>query len=225
MARIPKHIALIMDGNRRWARKKGLSVLEGHKAGEDRIEPIIDCALEWDIPYLTFWAFSTENWRRSQKEVTFLLNLYRKDLSKRVDNFHKKNVKINIIGNLSMFPEDIQEKTRQWVDKTKDNKKITVNIALSYGGRDEIIRAINKLPEQIDNLTIEQFSNYLDTANQPDPDLLIRTGGEKRLSGFLLWQLEYTELYFTDTLWPDFTVEEFKKALSWYRERERRFGK
>jgi len=214
MARIPKHIALIMDGNRRWARKKGLSVLEGHKAGEDRIEPIIDCALEWGIPYLTFWAFSTENWRRSQKEVTFLLNLYRKDLSKRVDNFHKKNVKINIIGNLSMFPEDIQEKTRQWVDKTKDNKKITVNIALSYGGRDEIIRAINKLPEQIDNLTIEQFSNYLDTANQPDPDLLIRTGGEKRLSGFLLWQLEYTELYFTDTLWPDFTVEEFKKALS-----------
>lgn len=230
MKHLPKHIALIMDGNRRWAKGKGKSPLEGHKAGEDRIEPIIDYAIEKKIPYLTFWAFSTENWHRSRSEVSFLLNLYREGLNRRIDHFHRKNVKIRVIGNLAMFPSDIQKKTNTWMEKTKNNKKITVNIALSYGGRDEIIRAIKRLSKQItkeqfNNLTIQQFDNFLDTVSQPDPDLLIRTGGEKRLSGFLLWQMEYTELYFTDTLWPDFTVEELGKALVWYKDRERRFGK
>lgn len=236
---IPKHVAIIMDGNRRWAKEKGLSSFAGHKKGEKAIEPIVDTAIEMGIPYLTFWAFSTENWRRDKKEVSFLLNLYRENLDKKVDSFHRKNVRLNVIGNISMFPKDIQEKTKQWMEKTKNNKKITVNIALSYGGRDEIIRTIKKLSdqlisksvncqelkEQFNNITIQQFSNFLDTAGQPDPDLLIRTGGEKRLSGFLLWQMEYTELYFTDTYWPDFTPEQFKKAIGEYQHRRRRFGK
>ncbi|MBI3380199.1 di-trans,poly-cis-decaprenylcistransferase [Candidatus Gottesmanbacteria bacterium] len=221
---IPQHIALIMDGNRRWARQKGLLEFEGHRKGEQKIEPIIDTAIEMGITYLTFWAFSTENWYRSKKEVAFLLNLYRNDLDKKIDRFHTKNVRINVIGNLSMFPKDIQEKTKKWMEKTKNNKKVTVNFALSYGGRDEIIRAINKWHKQ-SAITQEEFANYLDTAGQPDPDLLIRTGGEKRLSGFLLWQLEYAELYFTDVFWPDFTPVEFKKAISEYANRQRRFGK
>lgn len=225
---LPQHIAIIMDGNRRWAGHRGLPELEGHRVGEEKIEPIVNCAIEMEIQYLTFWAFSTENWYRSKKEVAFLLNLYRYQLNKKVDKFHKKNVRINVLGNLSMFPKDIQDKTKNWMEKTKDNKKITVNFALSYGGRDEIIRGIKKWSQQTtirSQLTIKQFSNFLDTAGQPDPDLLIRTGGEKRLSGFLLWQLEYAELYFTDIYWPDFNPAEFKKAILDFQARQRRFGK
>lgn len=154
-----------------------------------------------------------------------MLKLYRNNLAKRVDSFHRKNVKINVIGNLSMFPKDIQKKTSEWMEKTKNNKKITVNIALSYGGRDEIIRAINKIPNSKFQIIKKEFEKYLDTAGQPDPDLLIRTGGEIRLSGFLLWQTEYTELYFTNTYWPDFTPLEFEKALVEYQRRKRNFGK
>ena len=225
---LPKHVAFIMDGNRRWAKSKGLSPLKGHLVGEDRIEPIIDHAIKLGIPYLTFWAFSTENWNRNRKEVQFLLNLFRDNLSKRVDKYHQKNVRLNIIGNLLDFPQDIQKRVKEWMEKTKDNSKITVNVALSYGGRDEIIRAIKRIHDPqstIQNLTKEEFEKYLDTAGQPDPDLMIRTGGEMRLSGFLMWQLEYGELYFTDTLWPDFTPEEFAKAIIEYQKRQRRFGK
>lgn len=221
---LPKHIALIMDGNRRWAKRRGLSQLRGHSAGIDALEPLIDYAIDAGIPYLTFWAFSTENWRRQKREVEFLLRLFRENLAKQVDSFHRKNVKINVIGNLPMFPKDIQEKTRQWMEKTKNNKKITVNIALSYGGHDEIIRAIHKLPNP-KTVTKEEFSSYLDTKDQPFPDLLIRPGGAIRLSGFLTWQLDYAEFYFTKTLWPDFTPKEFEKALLWYQEQKRNFGK
>lgn len=231
--KLPGHVALIMDGNRRWAKLKGSSLYEGHKRGEERLEPIVDTAMELGIKYLTFWAFSTENWHRSPSEVSFLLNLFRHKLEEKVDSFHKKNVRINVIGNLLMFPKDIQKKTAGWMEKTKNNKRITVNLALSYGGRDEILRAIEKLranltfnPDFIGTkLTQDEFANYLDTAGQPDPDLMIRTGGEKRLSGFLLWQSNYAELYFTDVYWPDFTPEEFKKALKEYDERQRRYGK
>ncbi|MBI2617620.1 di-trans,poly-cis-decaprenylcistransferase [Candidatus Gottesmanbacteria bacterium] len=221
---LPKHVAIIMDGNRRWAKAKGLFEFEGHKKGEERIEPIVDKALELGIPYLTFWAFSTENWKRSKTEVSFLLKLYRENLDKKIDRFHKKNVKIHILGNISLFPKDIQKKTQEWMAKTKDNTRMTVNLALSYGGRDEIVRAINHAMQQYDNVTMEQFQKFLDTAGQPDPDLLIRTGGEMRLSGFLLWQLEYTELYFTKTYWPDFTPERFVEAITDYSTRKRRFG-
>jgi undecaprenyl diphosphate synthase len=216
-----------MDGNRRWARKNGLTPFKGHILGEERIEPLIDYAINLGICYLTFWAFSTENWKRQKSEVEFLLTMFRNDLAKKVDSFHAKNVKLNIIGNLSMFPKDIQEKTNEWMERTKNNTKITANIALSYGGRDEIVRAMKKAyrtPHTAESITQETISNFLDTAGQPDPDLLIRTGGEQRLSGFMLWQLEYTELYFTDVLWPEFTPEEFEKALEEFRLRQRRFG-
>ena len=220
-----------MDGNRRWARVKGRPEFEGHRVGEEKIEPIVDVAVELGIPYLTFWAFSTENWHRSKKEVAFLLNLYRYKLNEKVKRFHRKNVRVNVIGNLEMFPQDIRKRTVEWMEKTKNNTKITVNFALSYGGRDEIIRAIeklrvnSKLETRNSKLSEEEFEKYLDTAGQPDPDLLIRTGGERRLSGFLLWQLEYTELYFTDIFWPDFTPEEFKKSLKDFEDRQRRFGR
>lgn len=239
MENMPQHVAIIMDGNRRWAKENGFSPLEGHKRGEEKIEPIIDGAINLGIPYLTFWAFSTENWQRTKKEVSFLLNLFRENLHKKVDNYHKKNVRINIIGDISKFPQDIAQKTREWMEKTKNNNKITVNIALSYGGRDEIIRTIKKLSakllsksanikeiqQQFNNLTVEQFNKLLDTAGQPDPDLLIRTGGEMRLSGFLLWQSEYAEIYFIKTYWPDFTKDKFLEAIDDYQQRKRRFGK
>lgn len=224
---LPKHVAFVMDGNRRWAREKGLSPFKGHILGEDRIEPLIDYAIKKGISHLTFWAFSTENWSRQKKEVDFLLAMFRNDLAKKVDSFHAKNVKLNIIGNLGMFPKDIQEKTQEWMDRTKNNTNITVNVALSYGGRDEIIRAIGKYHESgmaYKDLSTKNFGKFLDTAGQPDVDLLIRTGGEQRLSGFLLWQLEYAELYITDTYWPDFTSAEFEKALVDYQNRQRRFG-
>ena len=230
---LPKQVAMIMDGNRRWAKGMGRPEFEGHRIGEEKIEPIVDTAVELGIPYLTFWAFSAENWHRSKKEVAFLLNLYRYQLNEKVKRFHRKNVRVNVIGNLKMFPQDIRKRTVEWMEKTKNNTKITVNFALSYGGRDEIIRAINKWREnpipiksgRNPKLTQEEFEKYLDTVGQPDPDLLIRTGGERRLSGFLLWQLEYTELYFTDIFWPDFTPEEFKKSLKDFEDRQRRFGK
>jgi undecaprenyl diphosphate synthase len=230
--KLPRHVALIMDGNRRWARERGLSPLKGHLEGEKRIEPIVDRAIELGISYLTFWAFSTENWKRTKREVDFLLNLYRRNLAKTVDNFHRKNVRMNVIGNLEMFPRDIQEKTKEWTGRTKDDSRITVNIALSYGGRDELLRAVGKLVAEIPNpksqipkLDERIFSQYLDTVGQPDPDLLIRTGGEFRLSGFMSWQIAYTELYFTEKYWPDFRVAEFDKAIAEYQRRQRRFGR
>lgn len=231
MKNLPKHVALIMDGNRRWAKSRGLLSLKGHQAGEDRIEPIIDYAIKLGIPYLTFWAFSTENWNRNKKEVQFLLKIFRDNLNKKVDDYHKKNVRLSIIGNLPDFPQDIQKRAKEWMEKTKNNSKITVNLALSYGGRDEIIRAINKLLAmsnvkcQMSNVTKVEFAKYLDTAGQPDPDLIIRTAGELRLSGFLMWQSEYSELYFTDKYWPDFTPVEFEKAIVEYQARQRRFGR
>jgi undecaprenyl diphosphate synthase len=227
---IPKHVAFIMDGNRRWAKEHRYPLFQGHRIGESRIEPLIDEAILQGITHLTFWAFSTENWNRTKREVGFLLTLFRTVLNTHVNRFHQKNVKLLIIGDISKFPADIQQKIHGWEEKTKNNTKITVNIALSYGGRDEIIRAINTLRKnskfQIPNssVTDKDLEKYLDTAGQPDPDLMIRTGGEKRLSGYLLWQSEYTELYFIETYWPDFTVPEFQKALKEYAQRQRRFG-
>jgi undecaprenyl diphosphate synthase len=222
---IPNHVAFIMDGNRRWAREKKMPLVEGHRLGESRIEPLVDEAIRQGISYLTFWAFSTENWKRSPSEVNYLLNLFRVNLDKSIDSFHNKNVRIKVIGDIKKFPLDLQSKTKRWVELTKNNTKITVSIALSYGGRDEIIRAVNKAVKTNIKVTPKNLSENLDTAGTPDPDLMIRTGGEKRLSGFLLWQMEYAEFYFTDVYWPEFTPEEFVKALKDYSERIRRFGK
>jgi undecaprenyl diphosphate synthase len=229
--KIPKHVAIIMDGNRRWARERKLPLREGHRKGEKCILPIIDTSIEMGISYLTFWAFSTENWFREKNEVNFLLTFFRYILDSRVDEYHRKNIKLNIIGDLTKFPLDIQRKSINWMEKTKNNKIITVNIALNYGGRDEIVRAVNKWHEELklrtqnSELNVKLFENFLDTVGQPDPDLLIRTGGEQRLSGFLMWQTEYSELYFTPKYWPDFSQNEFKKAINVYYKRIRRFGR
>ena len=229
---LPHHVAIIMDGNRRWARARGLAAIKGHdKAARDVIEPIVDHAIELGIKFLTFWAFSTENWKRDNREITALMGIFREGMDKLGTKLHEKGVRLNIIGEMSKFPKDIQTKSSKYIELSKGNKKITVSFALNYGGRDEILRAIQRLISAIQNSTFsiqnlneESFSSFLDTAGMPDPDLIIRTGGDLRLSGYFPWQSVYSELYFTPILWPDFTPREFDKALSEYNKRQRRFG-
>lgn len=227
---LPKHVGIIMDGNRRWAKKKGLGLLFGHKIATERIvEPLIEKAGEMGILYLTLWCFSTENWKRSKKEVAGLMEIFREAIDNKLQRIKQKGAKIRIIGNKEHFSEKIQKSFTRVEKETENNTKINVNFAFSYGGREEIIRSVNKwLDKKIQNRTIfseKELEENLDTFGQPDPDLIIRTGGEKRLSGFLIWQAIYAELYFTDSLFPDFTVEEFTKAILDYQKRQRRFGK
>ena len=248
---IPNHIAIIMDGNRRWAREHKLAIIKGHEyAAKNVLEKIIEHAAKTGVKYVTFWAFSTENWQRNKQEVDGLLNILRWSLKEKVQTFIKKGVKLKIIGDLTKFPKDIIIGIEDAVEKTKEGKNITVVLAVNYGGRDEIIRAINKWNKKEErhsgesrkagrlqnrfwtsqnddsgNLTEEQFSHFLDTKDLPDPDLIIRTGGEQRLSGFLSWQAEYAELYFTDILWPDFSADDLDLAIADYQKRQRRFGR
>lgn len=225
----PQHIAIIMDGNRRWARQNKLKALQGHQYVIDRvIEPLVDRCIEHGIKYLTLWAFSTENWKRDPQEVQGLMMLFREAFKRNAKHLHDKGVRLHVIGDMSKFPQDIQEETRHWLDISKENNKITVNFALNYGGRDEILRAMRKFMSDGktgEELTEEAVHHYLDTANMPDPDLIIRPGGEQRLSGYLTWQSVYAELYFTDVLMPDFSPTELDKALEEYAHRQRRFGK
>lgn len=235
---IPIHIAIIMDGNRRWAKLHGKPAIFGHQYVADiLLEKLVLHAADRGISYITFWAWSTENWQRSKQEVTGIMKIFKYVLSKSIDRLHKKGVRIVTIGDIDAFPKDIIRAIKDGIEKTKNNKRITVVLALNYGGRDELLRAINKVRVKGNlsaklwtrgergKLTAEIFSNHLDTCGIPDPDLIIRTGGEKRLSGFLLWQSEYAELYFTDTLMPDFTPEKLDEALKDFSDRERRFGK
>jgi undecaprenyl diphosphate synthase len=218
---IPKHVAIIMDGNRRWAKQHGLAIIKGHrKVAEEMIERLADFAIVQKVEYLTLWAFSTENWQRSSDEVTGIMDLFRETFATSAERLHKKGVRVAVIGDMSRFPKDIQDGVNFWVNETKSNQKLTVTFALNYGGRDEISRAIKTGGEDF-----EQFLDTKKMINLPDPDLLIRPGGEKRLSGFLTWQTVYTELYFTDVLMPDFDEKEFKLALEDYAQRQRRFGK
>jgi undecaprenyl diphosphate synthase len=222
-----QHIALIMDGNRRWARQNKLEVIKGHQYVADRmIEPLVEHCANLGIPYLTLWAFSTENWKRDRVEVEGLMTLFRQLFERNAKVLHEKGVRIKAIGDLSKFPDDIQEKVRFWVEETKNNSRVTVVFGLNYGGRDEILRAVNAWANDKtgEPLTEEVFSEYLDTRGIPDPDLLIRPGGEMRLSGYLPWQSVYTELYFTPVLMPDFSPAELDKALEEYARRQRRFG-
>lgn len=225
---VPTHVAIIMDGNRRWAVKKGLGPVDGHKyAAEKAIEPIVERALEKGIEFLTFWAFSSENWKRDKKELEGLFKIFRGALKQKTDKLNEKGVKLQIIGDINQFPKDITQKAIEGVKKTANNDKITVSFALNYGGRPELLRAVKKmLKDKVSpmELTERTFSSYLDTAGMPDPDLIIRTGGEKRLSGLMPWQAIYAEIYFTDTLWPDFTPRRFDKAVAEYQKRTRRFG-
>lgn len=229
--KIPQHVAIILDGNGRWAKKRFLPRNAGHAAGAKNVEKIIEDAHDMGIKYLTMYAFSTENWNRPEDEVKALMKLLRNYLKDCIERANKNDMKCLVIGDKSRLDEDIIKRINELEECSKDNKGITFIIALNYGSRDEITRATKKMaldvkagklnPEEITEKTIE---SYLDTAGIPDPDLLIRTSGEIRLSNYLLWQLAYTEFYFTDVLWPDFNKEELKKAIVKYNQRDRRFG-
>lgn len=225
---VPIHIAIIPDGNRRWARQHGLPVFEGHRTGAQKTLPdLIEQAHDLGVRYLTFWALSTENLTgRSKEELDGLFRLIQYFVDKRIDEFNKKGVQLRVIGDLEKLPQNIKDKVKKAVEKTKENNKITLIIALNYGGRDEILRAIKKMKEEdIETIDKTKMNSLVDTANIPDPELIIRTGGEQRLSGFMLWQSEYSELYFTDLFFPDFTPAQLVKAVDDFQERQRRFGK
>lgn len=228
---IPKHVAIMMDGNRRWAKKKGLAAVAGHAFAVDSVvEQLIERAGEIGIEYLTLWAFSTENWGREKDEVEGVMNIFRKALMTKVKRFIEKGARLRMIGDMSRFAPDIQEGMKKAMKESEKNEKITVTFALNYGGRDEIKRAVNRLLEKnkeqgISNINEQTISENLDTAGMPDPDLIIRTGGEQRTSGFLMWSGAYSELYFTDTLFPDFGPEQLDSAVEEYQRRQRRFGK
>lgn len=222
-----QHIAIIPDGNRRWAKKRHLPTLIGHKKGYEAFEPIIIRAVQQNIPYLTFWAFSTENWMRSVEEVGYLMDIFRSMFTSNMTvRLQKNGVKLRIIGDIAKFPDDIQKATQKMVEATSSNERITVTIALGYGGREEILHAVNNLIKDgktaVDGAT---FTSYLYTSDIPDPDLIIRTSGEQRLSGFMPWQGVYSELYFTSIYWPEFTPSKLDEAIDWYISRERRMGR
>lgn len=228
---IPEHVAIIMDGNGRWAKKRLLPRNMGHKAGAKVVEQICEDAHNLGIKYLTVYAFSTENWKRSVEEVTGIMNLLRSYLKDCIERASKNNMRVRIIGDKSALAEDIVVQIDELEKKTADYDGLNFTIALNYGGRDELRRAICDIAEdckagRLDTSDIneELIGTYLDTAGIPDPDLLIRTSGELRLSNYLIWQLAYSEFYFTDVLWPDFDVEELKTAIRYYNGRERRFG-
>lgn len=228
---VPEHIAIILDGNGRWAKKRGMPRGYGHIKGCENLERICDIVRDMGVKYLTVYAFSTENWKRSREEVDGLMKLFRSYLKRCKKSARKNNMRVKIIGDPSAFAPDIQESIRDLEEYSKDFDHIYFQIALNYGGRDELVRASRKIaqavkdgqiaPEEITEETLEQF---LDTAGIPDPDLLIRTSGEQRLSNYLLWQLAYTEFYFTDVPWPDFDKAELEKAIAKYNERDRRYG-
>lgn len=228
---VPNHIAIILDGNGRWAKAKGMPRSYGHVKGCANLETICDDMKELGVKYLTVYAFSTENWKRSREEVEGLMKLFRNYLKKCIKIAEKNKMKVKIIGDISAFDADIRQKIMELEEFSKDYTELHFQIALNYGSRDEIVRGMRRMaldaaegrlrPEEIEENTIE---NYLDTAGIPDPDLLIRTSGEQRLSNFLLWQLAYTEFYFTDVPWPDFHKEELVKAIETYNHRDRRYG-
>ena len=230
--KLPRHVAIIMDGNGRWARKKGLPNIFGHRAGVKAVRRVTECARETGIKVLTLYAFSTENWLRSKTEIKGLMGILEKNLEKEKDTFMKNDVKFNFIGNVEKFPLSTKKKLNDMVELTKDNKHLLLNLALGYGGREEILQAARDISLdvkdgrlKVEDLDEKTFSRYLYTKNMPDPDLLIRTSGEMRISNFLLWQVSYAEIYVTEKFWPDFTKEDFKKAIEIFTKRERRFGK
>ena len=222
---LPSHIAIIMDGNRRWAKKRNLPIATGHKAGAETLQKIIEASMDLGIKHLTVYAFSTENWKRDPKEVNDLMNLLREYLVKLEKDNEDRNTRICVIGDITRLAEDLQEKINSIQEKTKNNDGLIINVALNYGGRDEIINAIKKLSiDEINDLTADKFSEKLYTYLSPDPDLIIRTAGEQRLSNFLLWQCAYSEFWYTDVLWPDFSKKVLKKAISDFSKRNRKFG-
>lgn len=228
--RVPNHIAIILDGNGRWAKKRGMPRSFGHVKGCENLEDICEVAKELGVKYLTVYAFSTENWKRSKEEVDGLMKLFRNYLKKCIKISQKNNMRVKVIGDITAFDSDIQESIEKLEDFSKDFTDLHFQIALNYGSRNEITRAVNRMLEDQKAGKLETpvsedtISDYLDTAGIPDPDLMIRTSGELRLSNYLLWQLAYSEFYFTDVPWPDFKKEELVKAIEKYNERDRRYG-
>ena len=228
---IPKHVAIIMDGNGRWAKERGLPRTAGHRAGIDRIKEIVKAASNLGIEVLTFFAFSTENWLRPKREVEMLMRSLDNFLHREAKDLDKNNIRFIAMGRDEPLPKYLQDRIKEVEDKTKDNSGITVILALNYGARQEIVDAVKKFTEEVlahkanlDSLNVKSFTNYFYTKGLPDPDLLIRTSGEMRLSNFLLWQLSYTELYFPKIYWPDFKSGELERAIEVYQKRQRRFG-
>lgn len=228
---VPRHVAIILDGNGRWARSKGMPRNYGHAQGSKNVERICEEAWRMGIKYLTVYAFSTENWNRPKEEVDALMKLLRNYMKTCLKTAAKNDMKVRVIGDKTRLDEDIRSRIAELEEATKNNGGLNFQIALNYGSRDEIVRAVRKIARDAkdgklepESITPEVISSYLDTHDIPDPDLLIRTSGEERLSNFLLWQLAYSEFYFTDVLWPDFTKEELMKAIEQYNSRDRRYG-
>jgi undecaprenyl diphosphate synthase len=229
---LPRHVAIIMDGNGRWAQARGLSRIQGHRAGKESVREVVETAREIGIDYLTLYAFSSENWQRPQREIDALMRLLRRYLRTEVAKMMRYGIRLRAIGNLRRLPREVVSELHAVEEKTRQNSRMTVLLAVSYGGREEIVQAARKLARRVrdgalDPADIDEnaFDESMMTAGVPDPDLLIRTSGEMRLSNFLLWQLAYTELYMTDTLWPDFRRDQFIEAVEHYKQRQRRFGK
>jgi len=226
--KIPEHIAIIMDGNGRWARAKTLPRIAGHKQGVKAVRNITEICGELGVKYLTLYTFSEENWNRPQMEISALMKLLVSSLKKEVRDLNKNNVRFTVIGDVTKMDNFVQDELNEAIELTKNNDGLNLNLALSYGGRQEIITAFKRLYSQIsstDEITEKRFESQLYTSNIPDPDLLIRTGGEMRVSNFLLWQIAYTELHITNTFWPAFGRDELLMAINDYQQRERRFGK
>ncbi|GBE75989.1 di-trans,poly-cis-decaprenylcistransferase [Microcystis aeruginosa LEGE 11464] len=230
--RLPQHVAVIMDGNGRWAKSRGLPRIMGHQRGVDALKDLLRCCRDWGIPALTAYAFSTENWGRPLEEVEFLMTLFERVLRRELEEMMQENVKIRFIGNLSALPESLRREIVKSQAETSKNSGIQFTVATNYGGREEIVQACQAIARQVQQGLISPeaideslFEQYLYTAGIPNPDLLIRSSGEMRISNFLLWQMAYAEIYVTDTLWPDFDRVQFHRALKDYQGRHRRFGK
>ncbi|MCK6553870.1 isoprenyl transferase [Candidatus Binatia bacterium] len=230
--RLPRHVAVIMDGNGRWAEQRGLSRIEGHRRGKDSVRAVVEASRRLGIEYLSLFAFSTENWHRPRREVNALMALLRRYLRSELGKMMKNDIRLRAIGNIKRLPLPLQEDLRAAIEATKRNRTMTVVLAVSYGGRQDVVTAARTLAQEVrdgrlkaDEIDERLFEGYLDTAGIPDPDLLIRTSGEMRVSNFFLWQLAYSEIYITPTLWPEFREKQFVAALQHYQQRQRRFGR
>lgn len=228
---IPKHVAIILDGNGRWAKKRLMPRKYGHAQGAKTVEKICEEAWRMGIKYLTVYAFSTENWKRPEDEINAIMKLLRDYLKNCLEISKKNDMRVRVIGDRSGLKDDIVKAIEDLEENSKNNKGLNFQVALNYGGRDEITRAVRSIAQQVKEGTLkvedidqDKISSFLDTADIPDPDLMIRTSGEQRISNYLLWQLAYSEFYFTDVLWPDFTKEDLEKAVAFYNKRDRRFG-
>jgi undecaprenyl diphosphate synthase len=226
--KVPRHLAIIMDGNGRWATKRFLPRVAGHVKGVEAVRTVVEACAQRGIEYLTVFAFSSENWRRPEEEVSLLMKLFVTALEREVSKMHANNIRLKVVGDLSRFDQKLQDMIANAERKTANNTRLTVTVCANYGGRWDIMQAIGKMVAEHPGTTDfseEQLAPYLSMAYAPEPDLFIRTGGEERISNFLLWQLAYTELYFTDTYWPDFNAERLDEAIASYQGRERRFGR